>query len=316
LRQLFLTIGAFFKVWSLTRNHRVDAVVCDVLNASLCSATIKACQITHTQTIGVMTDMPGLMVRFGNGQKMPFRTKIATKLIKRELENFNKYVFLTEAMNVVNTNHRPYIVMEGMSDSDMASCVKDSNPKAVRVIMYAGGLHERYGLKKLTEAFMMQKKENLRLKIFGNGPFVDDLKGKYCMEDSRIQYMGVVPNAEIVQAELDATLLVNPRPTNEVFTKYSFPSKNIEYMTSGTPLLTTKLPGMPAEYYPYVYLIEEESTEGYARAMYDALTHTDDELYAYGEHAKRFVLNKKNSYEQTKRVAQLINYEDTNNRPR
>ena len=124
------------------------------------------------------------------------------------------------------------------------------------------------------------------------------LKTKYTKKDSRIQYMGVAPNAEVVAAELDASLLVNPRPTHEEFTKYSFPSKNIEYMASGTPLLTTKLPGMPKEYYP--------SVEGYAKALESVLAQSDEELYVFGEKAKDFVLEKKNSFEQAKRVIELI----------
>ena len=172
--------------------------------------------------------------------------------------------------------------------------------------MYAGGLHSRYGLKKLTEAFMMLPQDNLRLKLFGSGPFVDELKQIYCKKDYRVMYMGVAPNNEVVEAELDASLLVNPRPTHEDFTKYSFPSKNIEYMASGTPLLTTKLPGMPKEYYPYVFLIEDETTEGYSQALADALNKTDEELFEYGEKAKSFVLDKKNSCEQAHRVIELI----------
>lgn len=306
IRQLFLTLGTFFKVRKLTRKKQVDAVVCDVLNAGLCAAAIKACKHTQTQVVGVMTDMPGLMVRFGKDQKMPFITRMATKLMKWSFDNYDKFVFLTDAMNVVNTHNRPYIVMEGMSDISMAERQKVLNQNDERIIMYAGGLHERYGLKKLKEAFTRLKDNDLRLDIYGSGPFVEDLQNKYCREDARIRYMGVAPNQEVVQAELNATLLVNPRPTDEEFAKYSFPSKNIEYMASGTPLLTTKLPGMPEEYYPYVYLIEDESVEGYAKALKDALSHSDEELYHFGETAKSFVLNKKNYLEQAKRVANLI----------
>ena len=68
-----------------------------------------------------MTDMPGLMVRFEREQRLPWRTRIATGIIKWCLNNFKKYVFLTEAMNVVNERKRPYIVMEGMSDRFMAT---------------------------------------------------------------------------------------------------------------------------------------------------------------------------------------------------
>lgn len=306
IRQLFLIVGTYFKVRKFARKHKVDAVVCDVLNAGLCAAAIKACEHTKTQIVGVMTDMPGLMVRFGKDQRMPFTTRMATKLMKWSFDNYDKFVFLTEAMNVINSLNRPYIVMEGMSDTGMAERQKVLNQSGERVIMYAGGLHERYGLKKLTEAFMVLKEKNVRLKLFGSGPFVEELQNRYCKEDSRIQYMGVAPNNEVVEAELNATLLVNPRPTNEEFTKYSFPSKNIEYMASGTPLLTTKLPGIPKEYFSYVFFIEDETVGGYAKALQDALSHTDAELFSFGEDAKHFVLKKKNNKEQAKRVENLI----------
>ena len=81
-------------------------------------------------------------------------------------------------------------------------------------------------------------------------------------EDPRIFYGGMLLNQEIVEKEQEATLLVNPRPTGEEYVKYSFPSKTMEYMASGTPVLTTVLPGMPKEYHPYVYLLEDETSDG------------------------------------------------------
>lgn len=306
IRQCCLVINTFIKTLLWTKKNHNCAVVCDVLNASMNMAVLSACRITKAQTVGIMTDMPGLMVSFDSIEKLPLRTQIATTLIKWSLKHFNKFVFLTEAMNVVNEDNRPYIVMEGMSDSAMASNERVFNDKAIRTIIYAGGLHERYGLKKLVESFMKLPYDNIRLQIFGNGPFETELKEIYCKQDNRIQYMGVVSNDEVIRAERDATLLVNPRPTSEEFTKYSFPSKNIEYMSSGTPLLTTRLPGMPKEYYPYVFLIDNESIDGYALALQDTLNHSDKELYEFGSKAKSFVLKRKNNVEQARRVIELI----------
>lgn len=308
LRQFCLTLGSFFRtlLWCLGKPKTERAIVCDILNAGLCASAILACKLTKTPIVGVMTDMPGLMVRFGSNQKMPLITRMATKLMMWSFDNYDKFVFLTEAMNVVNNKNRPYIIMEGLCDSDMAIRRKVYEEDGIRTIMYAGGLHERYGLKKLTEAFMSIPEENLRLDLYGSGPFVEDLKNHYCKEDSRIAYRGVVGNTEVVEAELSSTLLVNPRPTDEEFTKYSFPSKNIEYMASGTPLLTTKLPGMPLDYYPYVYLIEDETTEGYAASIRHAITLSDADLHQKGHNAKSFILENKNNFEQAKRILQLI----------
>ncbi len=118
--------------------------------------------------------------------------------------------------------------------------------------------------------------------------------------------MGRVDNKEVVEKERQATLLVNPRPVNEEFTLYSFPSKNMEYMVSGTPVLTTRLPGMPEEYYNYVYTIGGEGAGAVTEALKKLLEKPQEELFKKGEAARRFVLNKKNNVLQAERIKRLL----------
>jgi glycosyltransferase involved in cell wall biosynthesis len=125
-------------------------------------------------------------------------------------------------------------------------------------------------------------------------------------EDKRIKYFGVKSNEDIVLAESQATLLVNPRFSTEEFAKYSFPSKNMEYMVSGTPLLTTRLPGMPKEYWDYVYLFDEETTEGYQCKFEEIFSLSDAELSAKGALAQEFVINRKNNTIQADRILQMM----------
>ena len=99
---------------------------------------------------------------------------------------------------------------------------------------------------------------------------------------------------------------MNPRPTHEEFVKYSFPSKTMEYMASGTPVLTTRLPGMPKEYYPYVDFIEEESAAGIAAALKAVLTRSDEELFQKGQKARAFVLEGRNNVVQAKRILTML----------
>ena len=171
--------------------------------------------------------------------------------------------------------------------------------------MYAGGLHEKYGLKMLVEGFRKLKRDDIKLVLYGSGPYVDELL-QVVKDDVRLEYRGLAPNEEVMREQLKATLLVNPRPTSEEFTQYSFPSKNMEYMSSGTPLLTTKLPGMPKDYNPYVYLFDEESVEGYARTLDKILSLSPEELSDKGVKAKQFVLENKNYVIQAKRILNLI----------
>ena len=309
LRHTWLVVYCFIRVlfWGLF-NKKDKALICDVLNISACMGAVAAATLVSLRRVGIMTDMPGLMVSRSNSASHDEGTakkSLTTKRNKSFLSKFTHYVFLTEQMNIaINTHHRPYMIMEGLVDADIP--VFDVKAKENKhVVLYAGGLHERYGLKMLVDGFIAANVENSELWLYGKGPFAN-LLPEYERKDSRIHYFGIQPNEVVVEAERKATLLVNPRPTHEEFTQYSFPSKNMEYMVSGTPLLTTKLPGMPEEYYPYVYLFDDETTESYSKKLNELLLLPSDTLDARGRKAQQWVLNNKNHIIQTKRLIKLL----------
>lgn len=306
IHNVCLLLYSFFYVlfWGV-RKRKGKFILMDVLNVSICIGSLLACKILGIHCVGVVTDMPGMMVDAstnGGGKKWISVARINQMYIS----SFDSYVFLTEQMNpVINKKNRPYIVMEGLADSCINSGKAKREESLTRSMLYAGGLHERYGLKKLVEAFMCTESPNYKLIIYGSGPFVEELK-QYAMRDARIEYRGVASNDDVMKAEAEASVLVNPRPTTEEFTKYSFPSKNMEYMSIGRPLLTTKLPGMPIEYYDYVYLIEDETIEGYVRAIEKVFSKSMEELNQKGYTAQRWILENKNNVKQTMRIFELV----------
>lgn len=305
LKHLCLFFYAFVYVlfWGC-RNKREKAIVCDVLSVSVCMGALLASTINRVRSVGVVTDIYGLMVGNAKGSLI---SNLACFLNNFYVSSFDRYVLLTSQMNErVNPKRKPHIVMEALCDLSMAKHdVQKEDKSSPREVIYAGGIHERYGLKMLAESFVEANVPDARLVYYGSGPYVEEYK-KLCAAHPNLEYRGVAPNEEIVAEELKATLLINPRPTTEEFTIYSFPSKNMEYMASGTPLLTTKLPGMPEDYYPYVYLFEEESIQGYAYALRKVLSQSSDMLYAKGVQAKKFVLQNKNYIVQAQRVLGLL----------
>ena len=300
---LFLYAFAYVLFWGFKR-RREKAIVCDVLSISICMGALLASKINRVRSVGVVTDIYGLMV--GNA-KASWIVKFATFLNQCYVSSFDCYVLLTSQMNErVNHKGKPHIVMEALCDMSMSEQnVQIEEKVSPRTVIYAGGIHERYGLKMLAEAFVKADIPDARLVYYGSGPYVEEYK-KLCAAHPNLEYRGVAPNEVIVAEELKATLLVNPRPTTEEFSIYSFPSKNMEYMVSGTPLLTTKLPGMPEDYYPHVYLFEEESVQGYADALKKVFSQPADMLYAKGVQAKKFVLQNKNYIAQAQRVLGLL----------
>lgn len=304
LKNIIVFVFSFLTIlfWVSFRSKK-KVLICDILNLTISSATIFIAKLTGTKVIAIVTDLPGYMVA-----KKSCKGAINSTFISRLISKFDGYILLTEQMNaVVNPKNRPYIIMEGLVDINMENSENLlSNKAQERLIVYAGGIYERYGIKKLIEAFGLVDDKNLRLVIYGSGQMEKDMDF-YMSSDDRIIYKGVCPNNEVVQMELQATLLVNPRPTHEEFTKYSFPSKNMEYMVSGTPLLTTRLPGMPQEYYQYVYLFDDESVQGMSHKLKSLLSKTDEELHNFGWLAKEFVLNIKSNKRQGKRIYEFMN---------
>lgn len=303
LRHIVLFVHSFFftMFWCL-KTEKNKAIVCDVLDISICLGSLLSSKICGVKSVGVMTDMPGLMVR--QGQSLLWKT--IAKINMSYIRSFSGYVFLTQQMNdCINTKKRPYIIMEGLVDSEMVAPDIVDDVEAQRIVMYAGGLHERYGLKMLVDAFVSVGAPDAKLVIYGKGPYENELLD-VCSRNISVEYRGVALNDSIVEEERRATLLVNPRPTHEDFTKYSFPSKNMEYMVSGTPLLTTKLPGMPKEYYDYVYLFDEESEGGYAATLKQILGLPSAELKEKGIIAQEYVIRNKNNKIQSERIINLI----------
>lgn len=303
---LLYTLGYLF-IWGLT-DRKNKVLICDALNVTLCMAALIVAKFYRLKIVCVLTDMPGLLIQSSETNKIPILKRIIAKINETYLSLFSHYIVLTKEMNdVVNKRNKPYIVMEGLVDSTCLVRKNDLNTKTKnRVVLYAGGLFEKYGLNTLVQAFMKLPMQDLRLVIYGNGPYVDKLK-KNIVLDNRIVYKGVRPNAEVVADEVSATLLVNPRPTKEEFTKYSFPSKNMEYMASGTPLLTTKLPGMPQEYCSFVYTFEDESIEGFEKKLTAILSETPQKLHQKGLDAQNFIVKQKNNVVQCQRILKLIN---------
>lgn len=305
LRHIWIMFYCFIYVffWGIFRRNN-KAIICDVLNVSQCLGAVAAARIVGLKRVGIVTDIPGMVP--GKTISDIYKSK-EVRICMKYIPHFTHYVLLTKQMNsIVNPKNKPYIIMEGLVDSCLE--IPERNKKeSKRIAIYAGGLREEYGLKLLVEGFLKAAVDNSELWIYGSGAYSEELHN-YSQQFDSIKFFGVHPNEEIVETEMSATLLINPRPTKEELTQYSFPSKNMEYMVSGTPVLTTILPGMPEEYYEYVYLFDQgETIDGYASVIKRVLSLPEKELKQKGKAARQWVLDNKNNNKQSERILSFIN---------
>ena len=309
LSQLLHMVYSFFYVlfWGL-KIKEDKIILCDIFASSSSSGAVYAARLLNVPTSMILTDMiapPITKLKNQNNWWWNLFFKLRVYNQNKSINKFDGFVFLTKYMHdLYNQLNKPYIVMEGSVDSSFVP-IKKIEKIIPRIIMYAGAIEAEYGFNELVQAFMLLSMKDVELHIYGNGKFVETLL-EYQKQDSRIKYMGVVSNDKIVEAEQKATLLVNPRLSNQEFVKYSFPSKTSEYMLSGTPLLTTKLCGIPDEYFDYLYTFDEESIIGFYEKLNEILSLSDRELCVKGKEAQSFVLKNKNNVIQAKRITDFF----------
>lgn len=283
----------------MKNNQKPDAILCDSLNVSLCMGTLLARRLLGIPVTAIVTDIMGI----SSHEKQSIKNSIASRISNGYLSYFDSYVFLTEQMNTyINKKSKPYIVMEGVCPEERYSCAKKHKTDRMKRLFYAGGRPSKDGVDFLIAAFK-QIEGDYKLDIYGKMPGV---KIGTDLEDERITYHGVVNNDVIVKEEYAATLLINPRPIDEEYTKYSFPSKIMEYMNTGTALVTTRLPGIPEEYYNYVYTFDNVSVSGFKATLLYLLNLNVDDLDQKGLNAQEFVRKEKNVIKQTRRIINLI----------
>lgn len=293
-------LGKLHKVWNvlylwqegkrIIKTERPRVILCDAIANSPNHISKLLARLFHIPVIGIVTDLPGTM---GGG----------TNALKKcgRMRGFDAYILLTEDMNiVVNPRNKPYIVVEGLCSPDIPAARQLSRYK--KIIMYTGGIRKGVnGIEYFIEGFLKANIPGCELHFYGTGNLVTWIK-KMSQSHPQIKYMGNVSTVEIVKRQRTADLLINPRPSNQEFCKYSFPSKTIEYMVSGVPVLMTRLPGVPKEYFDYVYVIEDESSDGVYKMLKKIYSMNEEKRYEFGMTAREFVLEKKSCFVQAKRI--------------
>ena len=309
LRQLWLALGFAWQAWRWRLRSRGAAHRIFIADAAYISA-LPGTMLALGGGVTKLAIFADVYTYMGDVRDASNRRGLLHRVLRRVARltygALDAFVLLTEAMNpVVNPANKPHIVMEGLVDRRMAAETHQPAAKADEpTVLYAGALRREYGLADLIEGFQSYPDPSARLVIYGAGDYADQIKAAAEI-DSRIDYRGVVPNDQVVAAEEAAWLLVNPRPIDQEFTKYSFPSKNMEYLASGSAVLTTRLPGMPCDYYNYVLPIESGGAASVATALAAALNQGKEELETRGRQGKQFVLEKKNNHAQATRILDL-----------
>lgn len=306
IKQLLIYIKTFWNVHRFLKERKETSYVISYSNYPPYSRAVRhACRSTQNgRAVLLMADLPTYM--YANQKKRDIRQFLVTQMEhmnERDYGKFDAYVLLTQYMSeAMGIEHKPSVVVEGFADLEQFDFQETKNVKPT--VMYAGGLSQTYNIRLLVDAFM-KTCGDYELWIFGSG--TDE---KYVIQaaeqDKRIQFFGKVSREELLHRMKQAHLLVSVKSADEGHTRYAFPSKILEYMTSGTPVITTRIPGIPVEYFDYLIPIENESATSLAQQFSTLLTASEKTLQTIGDKGYCFVKMNKTMHLQAKKIIDLL----------
>lgn len=221
---------------------------------------------------------------------------------------FDRYLLLTRQMaDVLPVGHKPFLVLEGLAAplSDAADVALPAKAADTRpAVLYAGTINRELGIGELIKAFQESPLlKNIQLWLCGKGDMEADAAKA---ENEHIHYFGFVKPEVAISLQRKADVLVNPRPPRGEYTKYSFPSKTLEYLRSGKPVLCFRLEGIPKEYDGYLRYFSGDAPQAMAADIAALLALPEQERQRIGQAGQAFALTQKSALAQSRRALDFL----------
>lgn len=306
VKQLLLPVAYRSEVDRVMKLENFTHVICYSTSLTLLEG-LKHIKKNQTNIIScvIVPDMPEFNDLSEN------QSKIYSWYLRRSASNFRKmlkyidnFVFLTEQSASYLNAKKPFTVVEGIAE--VSNLNLDMNDVGKKTVMYTGSTHIQFGVPNLLKAFKAIEGSEYELIICGCGDYDDEII-KASLSDSRIIHKGVVPHDEVIKLQSAATVLVNPRQNIGEFTKYSFPSKTMEYLASGVPVVAYKLDGIPDEYDDYIQYVNNNEIGSLKESIISACEEPIELRLERGRKARKFVENYKLAKNQTLKILDLLN---------
>ena len=306
VRNYFIEKAVYDSLEAYCKKKSGNIVIC-IYSASLCflSAVEKLKdKFPNIIVCDIIADLPG-MTNLSSNKSVLLQWYIdyQAKKALNKLKCVDCFVLLTKQMASYLHINKPYCVVEGIASETQELRLEEHKEK---IILYTGTLHKKFGVMNLVSAFCKINNNEYRLVICGIGDSENEIK-KVAESDHRISLWGQLPRKEVLRLQRKATVLFNPRQNNEEFTKYSFPSKTMEYLSSGIPVIAYKLDGIPDEYDEYLQYVEDDTIDGLKNKLIELCEMSDEKRQKIGGAGRSFVLKEKNSRVQVKKIVDLIN---------
>lgn len=301
-----VTLGSVLR--ALLRTSR-DAQQCVVVYNSISyiyAPALLAARITRTPLCAIIADVP---------------LKSHRRQILRRLENYAELrlarsgemlVALTQGLAADFANARPTIVIDGAVSLHPGhelpgneTNVAEAGRTSTLDVVFTGSLNEASGIELVLSAFELVADRRIHLHIYGAGPQLDAVRN-HRLFGHTIFYNGVVSNQAVRTIQTKATLLVSPRVPDGFLTRYTFPSKVLEYLSSGSPVLSNALECFGDDLLSLLNTVDSVTPQDWADAINRICLDTSGEYIRRAAYAREVIFATRTWEAQGQRFAKFL----------
>lgn len=289
LKILTLGVSSFLQTlaWSW-RNRKAERriVIAYNLNAPPAWPLWLACRMTKCEFVPFIGDIyvPGEVIADSWLRRLEFDSQ------KRIIPKVDGLLVANKAIVEDFAQGRDSLLIEGGVPESFLRKFEgqvNQNPSTFHAV-FAGQLSELNGVELLLETIAKMPEQNIRFTIAGSGPLHDRVK-KAAMHDSRIVYAGLLPHRDLVEIYRSADLVLSLRRTDNQTHRYVFPSKVVECLATGVPLLTTCTGHAESEFGDFSILLPEETSDALAAKVRELMSWSQKRRSDLGKQAQDYV---------------------------
>ena len=250
----------------------------DTINTSVVNTATKMAKRYKRPLIGICTDSPS---------NISGTSRSYTLHLLKAAEHYSGVIALTEGLkDLFNPENKPSYIFEGLvEDRKYEKYGENKKP----YFFFGGALMERYGVYSLISAFQKLNNEDVELYICGHHGNKERLK-EAIGGSSNIKFLGLLPVNKVMEYEYNSLACINPRPFSEDLDRFSIPSKTLEYMSMGRPVISVKNSILKEKFPEDIIWIESSNEKDILSGLKKGLDMTEVERENIGEKTKNRVL--------------------------
>lgn len=266
-KQVLVGLSVFARLVWWGWRHRADARIVYTYNLTMPPGlfTLLGARCIGARAVASLNDInvPGR----GAPCSWPWRLDYAFHALL--VPRFDGLVVVSRAIARDFAPRVKHILVEGGLSMDMVeSLVRRSTPepRCQFLVAFAGRMKEANGVREMLRAIARLPGTQYRFLIAGDGPLSEEVR-LAAQLDPRIDYRGFLKIHDLLSIYMQADVLINMRLTKTMQTKYFFPSKLIELLASGTPVISTCTGHVEEEFAGFLLPLRDETPEGLAQAI-------------------------------------------------